>query len=229
MIAQTQFKFETLKAEITAEGAVIRQDFLQESTSIAHLMLWGAAGGFVLLTALGNIPFAIFWSAFLLGIHWFIKRHSDERIEVTIDKAKQSVLCKTRQSGTTREDQFSLAEFTHVLLCWTTDRRDNGSTMTDTELRRYRLCLFRPMSQAQSDAELPDQLAAAAGTSDIAAKLIRATARNAGISYVEITSGDLRSHEKTRALGEALQDMLAPDYELIFEEKFKPSLFSKIH
>lgn len=217
-----QIEFETILAVFTEDRAVIRQDFSSQARQIMRFVLWGAFGGFVFLTAIGNIPFAVFWLVFLLGTWWFIRRHSDHIREVIIDKTMGQMTCFETKSGRESQEQYDLSQFTKVVLLWGY-KRPNFK-----KYHRYRLCLQRSVSEAEIDSALPEHLKKAADQSDFAAKLLRGTAQGAGIHYVEITIDALRSERHVRALSDSVVTLLAPEYQLVAEDTFAPSKFSQI-
>ena len=224
-----QFEFETLSAEFTEERAVICQNFTSEAARVMRIIPWIAIVGFVLLIAVGNTPFALFWLAFLIGIWWFVRRNADHFRNVVIDKTTGHMVCSERTSGGETETRYELAQFRHLVLLWTRDLIEQANQISDNEHYRYRLCFYCPMSEAQIEADLPEHLAAGLKHSSIASKLILGTARASGVSYVEITLDALRSEQDMRRLSDAVMQLLAPDYDLISEDKFAPSMFSQIH
>lgn len=224
-----QFEFENLTAEFIEKRAVIHQDYSKEAEFVMRFVLWAAFGGLVFLTAVGNIPFALFWFVFLISVRQFVKRCSNDSNRVVIDKTSGQMTCSRRNGGSDSKASYDLSQFTRVVLLWTRELADPSKQTTQNYYDRYRLCLFRPMSDEQVESELPPHLAPELSRSKVASKLILGTARAGGVNYIEITHGDLRSEQDVRALSDAVIGFLAPEYELVFEQKNAPSMFSKIH
>lgn len=229
MTDQMTFAFETLTAEFTDDRAIIHQDFAAEAAFVRRILMWVAAGGGIFLTAVGNIPFAVFWFVFLMGVLWFIKRHSSDFRTVVIDKTTGQITTTARRGKLESDESYDLAQFERLVVLWTRDLNRQSGPLIGHKRYRYKLSLYRSMPDEQVEAELPDHLAAGLEKSAIAAKLLLHTARAGGVNYVNITHGDLKSEQDVRRLSDALMQFLTPEYDLVADDKHAPSMFRRIY